>query len=452
MNAATTLLDAPQSHAVLRAVLPSLGNLIHDTNKTVRLAAVKMLLKIKAMKGIKYYHVVPVDHLKARLAEEGRISMKVSTLSDDLFPLQSDVATGLTRLMINSFVPQGPQASALDQIQRTLNFLKEDPEAAIVFYANIADHLDINSVAKLVAMLLQCLSSAVETEKSKNQSQIESEEESDDEPFLIASNTRLMASISEALASMWESIRDDLECEENEAGLRCILKSFSGTVLTDILSYFENKALDHENSNEILTKSLQNDCYRVCAALLRCAGFLDPKHVKGLVNHISSSLHSHSMFASAEASALSTRAMSNHLALLCLWGMTEDVSVCLSSSLTSAFDDGHGESLDLLSPVSDKSKKRKNGRGSSAKKNSIVANDSMLPSLPGDVAIAVLGDIFRGSEPSSIAARECLIENTKACKALDDAFERGTAYAGRLMRMASVVSTSGLPWYPGRPQ
>jgi condensin-2 complex subunit G2 len=72
VHAVSTILDAEQSHAVLRALLPSLGNLIHDKVERVRLATVRLLAKIKGIPGIKYYHVVPVHHLLARLVKEGR--------------------------------------------------------------------------------------------------------------------------------------------------------------------------------------------------------------------------------------------------------------------------------------------------------------------------------------------------------------------------------------------
>lgn len=44
--------------------------LIHDTNKKVRTAFVKLLLVVKGVKSIKYYQVVNVDHILARLSED----------------------------------------------------------------------------------------------------------------------------------------------------------------------------------------------------------------------------------------------------------------------------------------------------------------------------------------------------------------------------------------------
>lgn len=44
--------------------------LIHDTNKKVRVAFVRLLEQVKNARSIKYYHVVNVDNLLGRLAED----------------------------------------------------------------------------------------------------------------------------------------------------------------------------------------------------------------------------------------------------------------------------------------------------------------------------------------------------------------------------------------------
>lgn len=221
INSVTVLLDAPQSHAVLRALLPTLGNLIHDKVERVRLAVARMLLRIKMIRGIKYYHVVPVDHLIARLAEEGRSPRNP----------QGPVTSALTSLMLNSYFPQGENVSGADQIKRTLSFLTTYPDAASVFYSNVATHLSINSVSKLAAMLLRCLSAAVETDKvesakeKKNakggkkrrrygSQQMEEEpsaghatKESNGDGALTAANTPLMALLAETICTLWDSVR-----------------------------------------------------------------------------------------------------------------------------------------------------------------------------------------------------------------------------------------------------
>ena len=212
VNAVTLLLDAEESHAVLRALLPFVGNLIHDKVERVRLATVRMLLRVKRVSGIKYYHVVPVEHLIARLAEEGLPPSNP----------QGPVPSSLTELLLNSYCPQGPNVSGADQVKRTIAFLTTDPIAANVFYSNVASHLSVTSIAKLAAMLLRCLCAAVETDKAKmaeimaangkkrrrygKQQEEEAGEADDNNNVLTAANTPLMASLARTICCLWESV------------------------------------------------------------------------------------------------------------------------------------------------------------------------------------------------------------------------------------------------------
>lgn len=457
LNAVTLLLDSPQCHAVLRALLPSLGNLIHDKNKKVRLAAVNMLLKVKTIDGIKYYHVVPVEHLKARLADEGQQSSLNSAAYNPMLYL-SDVASGLTRLMMNSFVPQGSDVTAQDQLHRTLGFLHSDPDAAAVFYANLADHLPPKAIAKLASMLLRCLTAAIENEKknkkdarrgaskkrSRSGNESDSDEESEDEDSsddeekeasLLASNTPFMANLAEVIASLWESILEELEDDENESCKNILVRTFSGTTLTDILGYFEKAARADKRKSE----TRQNDYCRIHSAILRCAGFLEAKDVEGLFAHITKSLQAlSSPKMQNQKQKMSTASISDHFALLCLWDMAEDVATSLSSSIVSAFDDV--DDLSLLTPVSDTSKKRKSSRGTRRKSN---IDNCAIPMLPPEMAMDVLNDLLLGSDPGNVLAREILLATTKSREQLEEAFEATTQYTGRFLRGALVSMCLG---------
>ena len=210
IHAVTLLLEAPQSHAVLRPLLPSLGNLIHDKVEKVRLAVARLLLRIKKIPGIKYYHIVPVEHLAARLADEGRRNPT------------SAVASALTLLMVNSYFPS--QATAEVQIQRTLAFLQTEPTAAAVFYANLATHVSVDAVTKLMVMLLKTLSAAVETEMTRDVGRKRrrfGRQQGDNDPqedptVLSVSDTAVMARLIETICTLWQSIEGVLEQKGNE--------------------------------------------------------------------------------------------------------------------------------------------------------------------------------------------------------------------------------------------
>ena len=82
----------------------TLGNLIHDRVERVHLATVRMLLKVKTIHGIKYYHVVPNDHILKRLAAEGSQNQTTN--------LKLPVASTITKLILKSYFPQGEKVSS----------------------------------------------------------------------------------------------------------------------------------------------------------------------------------------------------------------------------------------------------------------------------------------------------------------------------------------------------
>ena len=425
LNAVALLLEAPQSHAVLRPLLPSLGNLIHDKVETVRVAAVRLLLCVKKTPGIKYYHVVPVDHLTARLTqEEGQVHAN------------NAVASGITALMLNSYFPANK--SGPEQFHRTLTFLTNDPVAAAVFYANIAAHLPLQAVTQLATMLWRCLDAAVETEQKhqattghnkrrrrfgrNHKDKIDPEEEADpdvveeDTTALSAADTALMAAIAETICILWQSVEKKLE--QDEECNQWMIQQFSGATLTNALTHFEQRASEKSHNEQT-----RDECYRTCAAILRLAGRLSSKAVQGLVPHISSVLSS-----LARTSAVQPRQnVSAHIALLCLWGKTDEVAPSLASSIEADFESYH--ELLFASPE-EKSKKRKSGRSPKV--------GLAVPPLPPAVALDLLADIFRGSDPSSVAARDSILLSASSSNAIERALERGTRHAERLLAGDSV--------------
>lgn len=66
INAITMILENPDSHGLLRSVMPFMKNMIHDNTERVRLAMVKLLLKVKTIRGLKFYEIVSQEYLHAR--------------------------------------------------------------------------------------------------------------------------------------------------------------------------------------------------------------------------------------------------------------------------------------------------------------------------------------------------------------------------------------------------
>ena len=86
----------PASHGVLKTMLPLLRNMIHDDSPTVRLAMVSLLQKVKTTRGMKFYDVVTVPHLHARIADE-QVRERLSGFSDRCFSFRMNALSGLFR-------------------------------------------------------------------------------------------------------------------------------------------------------------------------------------------------------------------------------------------------------------------------------------------------------------------------------------------------------------------
>ena len=141
------VLDQPMSHGVLGGLLPILANTIHDHSEKVRVAFIKLLCKVKDIKGMHFYDIVPVNHLIARLAEDATLPTVCVAMAD---------------LLLNSFYPQGDgsKPSGPEQSKRCLKFIKDNVKAAVAFYGHFHKHVSVGSVSKLCVMLFSIIDQA----------------------------------------------------------------------------------------------------------------------------------------------------------------------------------------------------------------------------------------------------------------------------------------------------
>lgn len=421
LEAATVILGTQQSHAVLRPLLPSLGNLIHDKAERVRMAAVKMLIRIKRTSGIRFYHVVPVDHIASRMVEEKRLHGNNPT---------NAVARELTALMLNSYFPQGPGISGANQVQRALTFLVTDPEAATVFYSNLSSHLNLEAVAKFIVMLVACLKAAVHTEKasrapparSRNKRRRTQDEndnpstDNGDKSSLSSANIPLMVALAETICALIESISKDME---NEAVERLILQRMADADLVNIISHFEQKGIVamSQDDDEESAKS----CHRVCSAILRSVSALPRDSIDGLASLIAASLES---FASQEDAPISV--ILAHLAVLTGWGRIDAVGSSLAQSIEAALRDGDT----MMSPCVDGDNKVRNRKQSGRKKS---VDQIVLPVFRPMTIRDLLDNILAGSEPTSLSLRGAILSSAVACDELESALQNGVVFAERLL-------------------
>lgn len=424
INGISQLLDAPETHGVLKPLLPFLGDLIHDRVERVRLATVKLLLKLKKTKGFKYYHTVPSSHLLARLAAEGEVNKSAV----------GPVASALTELLSNSFFPLNAKPS--EQMRRTLSFLDNDPKAARVFYANIGYQLEIRSVSKLIVLFLKTLKLAVardvkdvdvhgpevnlvEDEAGDDCADPHGEEADSAVDVVVSSNTRLMFEIAHNMLTLLTSISNDLEDPENEGCLHFIQQEIRSDSILDLCNHFQTKAGVGDPDT-----SLKIDCQRICSSLLSCSRFVHVDDRNGLRRDCLNRLEAYSKLPSTERN---TMEITPYLSVFCFWNTSRDMAQSLSQSISSLFKK---DDEIVFAPVSGML------RSGKRKQFDISENETAtdcIPKLPGDLCIQIIANVLRGSDPCSLLIRDALVSCEESTTMLTNALEKATIAAEEII-------------------
>ena len=444
------LLDAKASHAALRPLLPLIGNLIHDSQERVRLATAQLLLKLKKLKGFKYYHVVPSNHLLARLTTEAGKSKSMIT----------PVASSLTDLLSNSYFPKGARGS--EQVRRTLVFLKSNPKSAKVFYSNLPYHLDLNNVSKLLVMLMKVLTSSGEKDQIEdgNPSQSGSKTEID----TAASNVSLMAEVAETINIILTSVRvfmksyylkifpsfntilvkqkvsDSLSDPENEECKNFVIEAMNDRTIVDLCLHFQDKAkkVDHDS------KTVQ-EYHRINLALLHCTGNLSEEIVEGFSSLLSSNVEfMNSTLGHIQSEKYFLSSLATQIAVLCMWGKSKDVVTALSSFISNEFDTQNDFWMEDETaggnndPDTNGTSRRKKRKASHTDRVSKIDFPDIIPALSGKIASKVIGAIIGGTSQSSLRARKIILSSEIACSQIESSLEKAEEVAETIL--ASTVS------------
>ena len=382
------LLDAKPSHGALRPLLPFLGNLIHDSVERVRLATARMLLKLKSIKGIKYYHVVPSNHILARLAAEGSDPRKIS----------GPVASAITQLLVNSYFPKGVMGS--EQTRRTLHFITQNRVASKVFYANIAKHLEINFCCKLVAMLFKTLKKAVENEVEEVDEMPRNIDESNDliDMRIVASNTYLMAVVCETISIVYHSIAEDLLKEKNKECSKFVQNIMNDSEIIRLCSYFEDQTA--------LSIASQRTCQKICSYLLGCMTS-------------SSTEETSQIFEAIETHTKRGRYIDllPYFGVLCSRGLSNHVWLSFTNPFHSFLED-----LSIKSPLQTPSSKSDERNLMKKRKRStpdVTKGDSRTPLLSCKSVIFLFDQILRGQCSTCITIRDSILFSESACTTLE---------------------------------
>ena len=199
--------------------------------------------------------------------------------------------------------------------------------------------------------------------------------------------------------------------------MELLLEAFSGNILTEIFHHFETKCYDSPRES-----AKWSECFRALQAILYCAGKINGESTDGLREHIVSELQK-SWDLPPEQRCRTN--FSPYVSLLCAWDMSEEVAKCLSSSISNYFEEG------------DEQPRKKKAKG---KKES-------LPVLYIDVAISILGHILQGTHPSSVAARDSLLNSDSCYNHIVAALGKALDVASRIIRPIGVSVFSSIPSY-----
>ncbi|KAL0450164.1 UNVERIFIED_CONTAM: Condensin-2 complex subunit G2 [Sesamum latifolium] len=147
VNGVIYLLGNPQSHEVLKVLLPRLGYLIMDSTSTVRAAVADLLLLLNDIRNFHFHKVVSIDIL-------------VSTLAND----QPLVARKITKLLIPSYFPS--KVTEEEACKRMITLIKRSPTAGARFCEFAASEgASLRSLMKLFKVLSDLIMSSVKLDE-----------------------------------------------------------------------------------------------------------------------------------------------------------------------------------------------------------------------------------------------------------------------------------------------
>ncbi|KAK6923140.1 Condensin-2 complex subunit G2 [Dillenia turbinata] len=136
LSGVSYLLGNPQSHEILKVLLPRLGHLIQDSALSVRAAVIDLLLLLRDVRTFQFNKVVGMDVLLAALAND-----------------QPLVAQKITRLLIPSYLPS--KIPVKEACERCLMLIKRAPLAGARFCEfALSERASRKTIMELVKVLI----------------------------------------------------------------------------------------------------------------------------------------------------------------------------------------------------------------------------------------------------------------------------------------------------------
>jgi hypothetical protein len=214
-----------------------------------------------------------------------------------------------------------------------------------------------------------------------------------------------------------------------------VLEAISDTTIVDLCLHFEDKIKKIVDCNEDKTVE---ECNRICVALLHCAGNLDPDNVRGFSSLLSSRIQSMNGKIGEGTEKFMVSMMTSHIAVLCIWGMSEDVALSLSCYISNEFEAND----DLISeedyqsdgdPDETNTVRNKKRKASKIDQEVNMNCSDIIPPLSGKVATKILGELLLGASQSSLIARERILSSEIACSHVESSLQKATVVAEMIL-------------------
>jgi hypothetical protein len=304
VNGIASLLEQPLCHPVLKALLPSMQSLIHDKSEKVRYALVGLLQRVSSVRAIKFFQVVTVEHLHARLAIDFQNECP-------------STPSAIVRLFIPSYLPSMSDSDDHEKdevhLKRCLTFLKQSPTAALGFYSLALEHSSVADMKNMIEILFlyahsmtvrmdEETSSQVLAVKDSNAAGVDEEEEEEEvdasaPPTPDKRSKRKHRGKKMAAAEKAKSSANVVLDKHSESRVLVALALECAANIFESLQAHFKKNKDTIKEHEVLGEKLMNDddgipsLYRLLAnkesshndaartALLKFAAYLPVQHV-----------------------------------------------------------------------------------------------------------------------------------------------------------------------------
>ena len=91
--------NCPRAHGYLKKILPKLQDLLFDSNESVKLSLIDLLISVKSIKTIQFWQICPLENILDRLMKDKKsVSAKITQLLfNSFFPLDQDDEAKLER-------------------------------------------------------------------------------------------------------------------------------------------------------------------------------------------------------------------------------------------------------------------------------------------------------------------------------------------------------------------